>query len=502
MDLHEAHEVLGIDDTVEAKEARRAYLRLLKKHRPESDPEGFQRIREAHEIVASHRSMFGHSPAVASKEEVQEELPAHSPPSRAPAPPTWQEQVSTAMDSAIGAEQKTDWAVFFDAQLLNAPDPDDVWDLYYDLEEDEGVAAELLRAAARAKLSGFEDSLAMTLPQLATEQELVAAQHGNYDAGTLFSVFLAAGDLERAGPAAMQALDSESAENISGYLLLELLFALEGSGSEQGGPILFKKINEHIARELDERVLFAQCVTSWMLATEYFSMNFRLELAGRIFVGEVCRTLDWDHAPDLAINWRPAPPQMRADILPPVRSILASYAPTMMGVIFPSHDGTAEPARELSSGPGMPWWTMLFILLGALRLLRACVPDDDTKEPLPTSTSQRMLEEALERKERADQRASSASPPEPSPPNSESPVTEAVAPPQGEWFHLRKLSVARFHQAAMEDNCTEMNAALAALAWYQKRAPEDEKAMCEAENQRLNLEYSEQCGTETDDEQK
>lgn len=47
----EALRVLGITPEVGFKDARRAYLQLIKVHKPEQDPEGFQRVREAFELV-------------------------------------------------------------------------------------------------------------------------------------------------------------------------------------------------------------------------------------------------------------------------------------------------------------------------------------------------------------------------------------------------------------------------------------------------------------------
>jgi hypothetical protein len=47
----DALQVLGIDAQTDRKSARRVYLRLVRVHRPEQDPEGFQRIRTAWETV-------------------------------------------------------------------------------------------------------------------------------------------------------------------------------------------------------------------------------------------------------------------------------------------------------------------------------------------------------------------------------------------------------------------------------------------------------------------
>jgi len=51
MDLREAFERLDVEAGTAPKKARRAYLKLLKVHKPESDPEGFQQIREAWERI-------------------------------------------------------------------------------------------------------------------------------------------------------------------------------------------------------------------------------------------------------------------------------------------------------------------------------------------------------------------------------------------------------------------------------------------------------------------
>lgn len=55
MTLDEARTLLGVDATASADEARRAYLKLVKRHRPEQDPLGFQRVREAYDLVREPR---------------------------------------------------------------------------------------------------------------------------------------------------------------------------------------------------------------------------------------------------------------------------------------------------------------------------------------------------------------------------------------------------------------------------------------------------------------
>src|SRR5580700_8475682 len=44
-------EVLGIAPQADEQQIRRAYARLLKAHRPDQDPEGFRRVRDAYEAL-------------------------------------------------------------------------------------------------------------------------------------------------------------------------------------------------------------------------------------------------------------------------------------------------------------------------------------------------------------------------------------------------------------------------------------------------------------------
>ncbi len=53
MTVEEARSFLGIAPDADSNTVRRAYLRLLKHHKPDVDPEGFQRLREAYELAAS-----------------------------------------------------------------------------------------------------------------------------------------------------------------------------------------------------------------------------------------------------------------------------------------------------------------------------------------------------------------------------------------------------------------------------------------------------------------
>jgi hypothetical protein len=80
MDVERARAELGLDVEFTREQLRRAYLRAVRKHPPERDPDGFQRVRAANELlqlVAKH----GAAPSLIS------EPPPPSQPEQAPSPP-------------------------------------------------------------------------------------------------------------------------------------------------------------------------------------------------------------------------------------------------------------------------------------------------------------------------------------------------------------------------------------------------------------------------------
>lgn len=76
VNLETAREVLGVDASADAGAVRRAYLRLLKKHNPERDPEGFKQLREAFELArdAHGRDVSGESTRMEFRVEPTEEV--------------------------------------------------------------------------------------------------------------------------------------------------------------------------------------------------------------------------------------------------------------------------------------------------------------------------------------------------------------------------------------------------------------------------------------------
>jgi hypothetical protein len=55
--VQEAFAELGVDPGADVETIRRAYLRLIKERKPESDPDGFKRAREAFEVARASGEM-------------------------------------------------------------------------------------------------------------------------------------------------------------------------------------------------------------------------------------------------------------------------------------------------------------------------------------------------------------------------------------------------------------------------------------------------------------
>lgn len=75
MTLEEARKLLGLDGSTDLSAARRAYLRAIKQHPPERDPEGFQKVRAAYELVQKAGAARPQTPDALATPPVQPPVP-------------------------------------------------------------------------------------------------------------------------------------------------------------------------------------------------------------------------------------------------------------------------------------------------------------------------------------------------------------------------------------------------------------------------------------------
>lgn len=61
MTMSDPYEALGLDaGSVDDEQVHAAYLRALRAHAPDQDPEGFQRVRDAYEQLRTRRARIKH----------------------------------------------------------------------------------------------------------------------------------------------------------------------------------------------------------------------------------------------------------------------------------------------------------------------------------------------------------------------------------------------------------------------------------------------------------
>jgi hypothetical protein len=109
--LEAAFRELGIEKDVTPEQAHRAYVRLVKQRRPEDDPSGFQRLREAYELVRAALSDAGAAAA------------AGALPMRAASAPAVADEVALACSHAAAIESGTEWRLVEKALQLSTARP-------------------------------------------------------------------------------------------------------------------------------------------------------------------------------------------------------------------------------------------------------------------------------------------------------------------------------------------------------------------------------------------
>ncbi|HEY5448784.1 MAG TPA: J domain-containing protein, partial [Polyangia bacterium] len=192
--LTEAWTELGIDPGADADTVRRAYLRLIKTRKPESDPMGFQRAREAFEIARAGgeieslaaESARRHAPAFSTPSTAAPTGEAGAPPppdsDAAPADGESQSDIvfegfSSAWHSIpASADQRQRLEIAREAVAVLPNDPRAHWLLATTLSRlgPDSALADALRAGWRAGFPEFLEALLVRLPARASREEIDA----------------------------------------------------------------------------------------------------------------------------------------------------------------------------------------------------------------------------------------------------------------------------------------------------------------------------------------
>lgn len=162
MTHNKALQELGIERSASPDEARRAYLHGVKTHKPDTDPEGFRRLRESYEVVAG---LLKEQPAVEGEEDWEEEEDA------APELANLAARLSRLPSEFHGEERL---AVLRQAVQDYPASPGVRWWLVQELRQT-GLEKELLavlRAAEAAGFPGFLETRIARFPDSVDANEL------------------------------------------------------------------------------------------------------------------------------------------------------------------------------------------------------------------------------------------------------------------------------------------------------------------------------------------
>jgi hypothetical protein len=172
MTLDEARQELGIDASATSDEARRAYLRGIKIRKPETDPEGFRRLREAYELVSGALSQSQPAPEPPPNDEEEEE-------------PSALAELAARLRGIPGEDQLEERLTLLREGIQEHPESAGVrWWLIEELNEAGryGELLEAMREAAVDGLPGFLENRALHYPESLGPDDLATLETSGHPA--------------------------------------------------------------------------------------------------------------------------------------------------------------------------------------------------------------------------------------------------------------------------------------------------------------------------------
>lgn len=132
MDVEQALSALGVSAVPDAQSLRRAYLRKVRAHSPERDPEGFGRVRDAYDFLRHRTWLWEPSAPMASDVQGAPPPPAADPPlANEPSgpelvlerSPSWEPRDTARQEDAPARHELFEkWIEVHDAQALDDPE--------------------------------------------------------------------------------------------------------------------------------------------------------------------------------------------------------------------------------------------------------------------------------------------------------------------------------------------------------------------------------------------
>ena len=271
--LDEARELLGVDGDADERALRRAYLRAVKAHPPERDPEGFARVREAREICLRHlpRDPAAHGLSRAASIQSLERASEHQEsPKRSPEE---QALLDRCGDRTLSPQQRLESAEQALASMPNEPSA--FWVKYAALV---GLARqeEALAWLRQGQAKGVDGCLA----QIAFDQPLALDDDDVSALLTLtpFPLGLARSLARRAPGDAVgiliEAMEAQAAGDSRGYwagAALEVILELLAAGDVQAAMHLHARLRLHI-EQVGPQVSGGPRGALWLLVRELMDL--------------------------------------------------------------------------------------------------------------------------------------------------------------------------------------------------------------------------------------
>lgn len=380
MTLEEALVILDIDGSADPQIARRAYLRLLKKHKPERDPEGFKKLRAAYELanqqLAWRMMLAVDEPSELTIPEPEMLLEDDDAP--------WVE-----LPSEVGAlydqlEGMTDSAQRAGAirEALEAHDssPQLLWMLYDELlgTDDDGAIAALRRGQA-AGFAGFLGALLHRFPQRATDDELRGASEDTdvHTRTAAARAWIYRDDPQRAAEALSEiisALDRDpDVEGPSMHIVLDAVLEMLARGASDPGRALMGVYDHWVHQSgVEGRILGSPLAMTLAMTRELAELphSFPPEVLGVIAAAARDGDLgDAAEALEELSQDKPYTASLARDGLNDHTDLLRqALCPALAEPVLES-----EPARR-GAFDALPWWPLLLFGLIFSHMMRDCGP--------------------------------------------------------------------------------------------------------------------------------
>lgn len=389
VELRDAYEKLGVEPGIEPKKARRAYLKLLKVHKPERDPEGFKAIRAAWERIKDApeweiRSLTeaplppadpqADQPAVSSwskpkrswAEQAQlsregklfkDEPPPAPVPAVPPAPidPDAPVTMATFYARCSGATDAQRVAIGREAVATLPNDPEAHWLLHESLLVTSQMeeAAKALRAAHESGLGGFFEPLVRQHSEFLSPIEIEAAVQlcgDTLDALMVAEAMLRCDHAQAAGDAMRRGFEAarRGGEPPSLRRCIDLVLRLYRQEHAGVAHQLYSRLSEWMRESGAEReIAGSQVAATYALLRELAALpvDFPFEIKGAIARG----ILDGDVAFAIGdvMRWLEGHAQHREG----VESKLVLFAPTIHVSLRPAFQQQQPSNQAFMPGP-------------------------------------------------------------------------------------------------------------------------------------------------------